>query len=247
MDRELALRLRRLGVLDEADAMGSCVREALELLIESEDHPYSRFRWSLTSDEDGLLTINAVPPEEETGWTPWERWRRGSDGPEREAWVADGISNEWTLLSAGDLAPRGILDGMDLPARLERARVPEALAASGIDVATDILEPLDAGAEARYRQYRWVVIPHHTVPGPVVYAIPAMHRSDVDPWESWYAGVAGGAPIHHVHFTAPRPECTGRWREGVDAPDRPPEVCGVDWYWYASDVRPALAPIEARS
>jgi len=58
-----------------------------------------------------------------------------------------------------------------------------------------------------------------------------MNRSDEWPWESWYTD--GTTPlIHHVHFTRQTPQATRSWKEYPGAPQRPPEIFGVAWYWF---------------
>jgi len=111
-------------------------------------------------------------------------------------------------------------------------RVDEAAAYLGFDAHATLVVPLREDGQRVYSEYRWVVIPHWLAKdGPVIYALPPMHRADIWPWESWYRDGAG-ALIHHVHYAAPHPRCTATWRESPGAPQRPPEIFGVTWHWY---------------
>ena len=233
---ELASAARALG-FDSDDTFGA--------LLTAADSPYRAFRWSVGKDRDGGPVIHALPPEEEVGWTPWERWCGGDDGPRHESWVKGGSLSayRWHRLeeNASDLQPRLTRPGRDLSARLGLARVDAGFAAIGVDVQTEVIGTIGV-AEARYLQYRWAVIPHWIADdGPVVYAIPPLDRAADWPWESWYRELADDV-IHHVHYTAPREGCPNQWREEIGAPQRPPEILGLDWWWgAAADATPAMA------
>ena len=209
------------------------------------ESPYRTFRWSVGKDRDGVPVIHALPPEEELGWTAWERWCRGADGPRHESWaVGDRLSGyRWHRLGEdeSDLRPRLTRPCHDLGARLALARVDVGFAAIGVDVQTDVIHRVGA-SEGRYLRYRWAVIPHWIADdGPVVYAIPPLDRAADWPWESWYREGSDDV-IHHIHYTAPREGCPNRWREEKGAPQRPPEILGRDWWWgAAADATPAMS------
>jgi len=75
----------------------------------------------------------------------------------------------------------------------------------------------------------------------VIYILPPMNRSDEWPWESWYTD-GKVKLIHHVHFTKENKLTRGLWREYPGAPQRPPEIFGVNWYWYDDeDLKPTMA------
>jgi hypothetical protein len=125
---------------------------------------------------------------------------------------------------------------------IARARVDEAATVISLDLRCAFFDAMTDLACRQYRRYRWVVIPHALAANfPVIYALPPMHMADECPWESWYT-TDGLRVIHHVHFTKPNERATGQWRERDGAPQRPPEVCGVDWYWYDDpSMTPSLA------
>lgn len=247
---DLLISLRRSGVLDAADSLGIDPASTFLPLTDSSHHHYARYRWSVSLDGADGPMIHALPPEEEVGWTAWERWAAAAGGTEHRSWVraeaADGDANRtgWVTLDTDptDLAPRELHPPADLRDRLDRARVFAAGRIVGLDVEREILGPLDARADERYRTYRWVVIPHAlAADGPVIYACPPVARSDDWPWESWYIDSPGGSLIHHVHYTAEQAGCTARWREPVGAPQRPAEILDVTWWWYDDpQARPAM-------
>lgn len=250
-DHHFLASLSRLGILAAASELGLEVHDAIRSLATAIDHPYRSYRWSTAVDEHGRLTIHARPPEEETGWTPWERWVRHPDGhAQRQEWVAFPTSpsspgKPWLLRggSGGELVPRHAgRSNKTLTQLLEDARVPEAAEVLGLDFAGTFAAIERNPCAVNYRQFRWAVIPHYLgADQPVIYALPPMDRSDVWPWESWY-GDGSGPLIHHVHFTKANEKTTGEWQELPDAPQRPPEVFGVRWFWYdAPSMRPALA------
>ncbi len=252
-DIALLLALRHAGVLEASRDLGIDASRTFLPLIETRHHHYGRYRWSVSLDGADGPMIHARPPEEETGWTPWERWSAGDGGPEHRSWIRDpgngttGSStspDSWVLLDEdpGDHRPRQLLPPADLASQLERARVVAAGRYIGLDVSAAILDPMGERANQRYTNYRWVVIPHWlAADGPVLYACPPATTSDAWPWESWYVQRSGGPIVHHVHYTAARPGCTGRWREPLGAPQRPPEILDVTWWWYDDpEVRPAM-------
>lgn len=249
-DLDLLVSLRRSGVLDAAVSLGIDPASTFLPLTESSHHHYPRYRWSVSMHGGDGPMIHALPPEEEVGWTPWERWAGGVDGPQHRSWVraesaaGDSSRSGWVTLDTdpGDLAPVALLPPIDLRDQLHRARVFPAGVMIGLDVERDILGAMDARSTERYRTYRWAVIPHAlAADGPVIYACPPLARSDEWPWESWYVDSPGGPVIHHVHYTAERAGCTGRWREPIGAPQRPAEILDVTWWWYDDmRIRPAM-------
>jgi hypothetical protein len=246
-DHHFLALLSRLGVLAAARSMGSEVEASILSLTTSLDHPYRSYRWSTAVDEHGRCTIHARPPEEETGWTPWERWVLDPNGkPVRQEWVV--------FPARGAPAPRMLTDPENnrLSARhagrshksllhlLHDARIPDAAAVLDLDFAKVFGSLENHPAAETYRLFRWTVIPHYLGADlPVIYALPPMDRADVWPWESWYRA---GDLLHHVHLTKPNKRTTGEWQEMPEAPQRPPEIFGVCWFWYDDPcMHPALA------
>lgn len=202
--------------------------------------PYDRYRWSMTLDAAGLPIIHALPPEEEMGWTPWERWQKNDGETIHSHWVQfpiqtpddRGVVHWYSIDETTGLMPRFATPPDSLEEQLRRARADVAADWLGLDFEATFLKPLSPQVERSYRDFRWVVIPHVlAADGPVIYALPPVGRSDDLPWESWYTD--GTTPrIHHVHYTARKPETTGEWSERVDAPQRPPEIYDHLWYWH---------------
>lgn len=256
MEDGFATTLRQRDVLDAVGDLGIDVDTFLAPLVGRTDHPYRRYRWSAALGEAFAPVVHAVPPEEEMGWTPWERWTAADGEPRRHCWVAapdtDCAQWRWRVVDsgdAGDLRPRFARHRHGLRDQLHAARADAAFAVIGVDLDA-LVGSLDDEALRRYEAYRWAVIPHFSVgDGPVVYALPPAARSDEQPWESWYRDeTQGGAVVHHVHYTAERPGCIGPWSEPPGAPQRPPEVLGNTWYWSdAPGVLPAMATPAGRA
>lgn len=256
MEDGFATTLRQRGVLQAVDELGMDVDTFMAPLVGRTDHPYRRYRWSAALGEGFAPVVHAVPPEEEVGWTPWERWTAIDGAPRRHCWVAAPDTEcaqwRWRVVDqgdAGDLRPRFARHGRGLRDQMHAARADAAFAVIGVGVDV-LIASLDEEAVRRYEGYRWVVVPHFlAADGPVVYALPPAARSDEQPWESWYSdGTPGGPVIHHVHYTADRPGCSGPWWEPPGAPQRPPEVLGNAWYWYEdSQVTPAMATSGGRA
>lgn len=248
---DLLTTLGAAGVLEAAGLLGIDVERVLAPLDRTVDHPYRHYRWCVGRDGESPV-IHSLPPEEEMGWTPWERWTRG---PRRASLVlyplrtpapSNGIPR-WYPLDDTGLAPRFARPSRDLEDTLNRARIEVAASILGLNLRKDFLQPLRSSAREIYRQYRWAVIPHIlAADGPVIYALPPRHRAHEWPWESWYT--EGDVPcIHHVHFTARTSRTTGAWREYPGAPQRPPEIFGTDWYWYDdTSMTPALAQTQSK-
>jgi len=241
--------LRNAKVMDACKEMGIDFDEVFAPMATGVKHPYHRYRWSVTRDEKGNPVIHALPPEEEMGWTPWERWSIKDGKPVRTDWVQfpiqqpveRGVIHWYILNQSGDLTPRYMKSCKDLEAQLRLARVDVAADWLGLDFQKIFVESLSAQSQEKYRQFRWVVIPHVlAADGPVIYALPPMHKSDDWPWHSWYTD--GKTPrILHIHYTAQKPRTTGSWSENPGAPQRPPEIYGHIWYWYDDpEIIPAL-------
>ena len=240
IDFDFVTRLSSLGVLSAAKEIGLDAESVLMPLAKRVDHPYRRYRWSVDYAPDGSLMINALPPEAEMGWTPWERWWNDGQQLRHESWVLYPLKNPTTAGTArwyqlpkpAGLSPVFAESAADLESQLRLARVDVAAKVLNFDFKQVLLEPLSEQGQARYRACRWVVMPH--ILGndmPVIYLLPPMNRSDSWPWESWYTD--GKVPlIHHVHYTAKTPLTTGLWRIFPGASQRPAEIFGRDWYWY---------------
>lgn len=231
----LAERLRNGGVLDAFLAMGIDPGAVIEALVATRHH-YERYRWSVALGDGFRAVVHAVPPEEELGWTPWERWVVNEAGrASRECWIAappnGGRRMGWQCLSderTAGLEPLFTGDNEALRTRFDLIGVSDALTVLGID-RDEFLTSMEPG-RAGYSLCRWVVIPHFLADdGPVVYSIPSSRSADGWPWETWYS--ADGQIVHHVHLDQPRPGCTEEWSEPVGAPQRPPEVLGRTWFW----------------
>lgn len=249
-DTELLVeRLRDRGVLDAFAAMGIDPGVMIEALKATQHH-YDRYRWSVALGDGFRTVVHAVPPEEEVGWTPWERWIADDAGRvSRECWIAararNGYRMGWQRLD--DVRTEGLEPlfnaGNDgLRTRFDLIGVSDAFADLGID--RDEFLAVMAPAQVEYSLCRWVVIPHFLADdGPVVYSIPSSRNADGWPWETWYA--AGGRLLHHVHVKQPQSGCEEEWSEPVGAPQRPPDVLGRTWFWGDSDlVEPVRATLK---
>lgn len=228
-------RLTDGGVLDAFAAMGIDPAAMADTLLATQHH-YQRYRWSAALGDGFRTVVHAVPPEEELGWTPWERWLVDEAGRgSRECWIAAssdrGRRMGWQRLSdprAAGLQPLFTGGNDDLRTRFDLIGVSDALTVLGIDC-DEFLALLEPG-RAGYSLCRWVVVPHFLADdGPVVYSIPSSGSADGWPWETWYLG--DGHLVHHVHRDHPQTGCDAEWSEPVGAPQRPPEVLGRTWFW----------------
>lgn len=242
--------LRLTGVFDAAKRIGLDAEKYLIPLAAGTHHTYRRYRWSVGHHESGGIMISALPPEEEAGWTPWERWYKDDDGMvRREAWVMyplrdpspNGVAR-WYKLEADGLAPRYLKKPRGLREQLALARVDEAARVLGFDAEEVLVQPLSSRAMLYYQQCRWVVIPHILGgDGPVIYILPPANRFDEWPWESWYTD-GKIKLIHHVHYTRENGKTIGSWQEFQGAPQRPPEIFDLVWYWYDDTaLKPTMA------
>jgi len=240
VDNDFLSTLSAAGIFDAARQIGLDAKVYLAPLASRSNHSYRRYRWSVGYHSNGGVMISALPPEEEMGWTPWERWYKDDNGLVRkESWVMYPLRNptsegvaRWYILDENDLTPRFLHKPSSLKDQMRLARIYEAAAILGFDPDEILIKPLSKGGRKYYEQCRWAVIPHILgCDGPVIYILPPMNRSDEWPWESWYSD--GKTPlIHHTHYTRQRPETTKSWKEYPGAPQRPPEIFGVVWYWY---------------
>lgn len=250
IDVDFMAVLSGAGIFQAAEQLGLDANSYLVPLGQLASHPYRRYRWSVGYHENGGPMISALPPEEEMGWTPWERWYKDSNGVTRkESWVLYPLKNasssgvaRWYKLEDDGLAPRFLSKPSSLEEILGRARINDAATVLGFDANEVLIKPLTAKGRKYYEQCRWVVIPHILgEDGPVIYILPPMNNSGQWPWESWYSD--GKTPlIHHPHFTSKTSVTTQKWREYPGAPQRPPEIFGVDWYWYNdASLQPTMA------
>lgn len=256
VDNDFLSTLSSAGIFDAANQIGLDANAYLTPLAYKTNHPYRRYRWSTGYHANGGVMISALPPEEEAGWTPWERWYKDEKGVARkESWVMyplknptpDGVAH-WYVLEENDLTPRYLNKPATLEDQLRLARIYEAAAILGFDATEMLIKPLSEKGRKYYEQCRWVVIPHILgCDDPVIYILPPMNRSDDRPWESWYTD-GKVKLIHHVHFTKENKLTRGLWREYPGAPQRPPEIFGVNWYWYNDeDLKPTMADFQQTS
>jgi hypothetical protein len=253
LDPEFLSMLSSAGIFDAAHCIGLDVDRYLLPLACSVNHSYRRYRWSVGYHNSGAVMINALPPEEESGWTPWERWYKDDQGfTRKESWVMYPLKNQeppgiarWYKLYETDLMPRYLKRPSGLKNKLRQARIYEASTTIGFDADEILIRPLSEKGQLYYQQCRWVVIPHIlSGDGPVIYILPPMNRSDEWPWESWYTD-GKVKLIHHVHFTKENKDTKGLWKEYPGAPQRPPEIFGVNWYWYDDkDLKPTMADFQ---
>lgn len=90
----------------------------------------------------------------------------------------------------------------------------------------------------KYSNFNWYLLPHHRVEY-VLYSVPPKKDLEILPWESWY--IDEGKETHHVHFGTKKNEDDFDWIQKEWTPERPDEVIGKTWYWYAdSDITPVL-------
>jgi hypothetical protein len=240
LESEFLALLSSAGIFDVARQIGLDANKYLVPLTGLSNHSYRRYRWSIGYHQNGGVMINALPPEEESGWTPWERWYKDDQGVTRkESWVMYPLINpnptgiaKWYRLEDNDLFPWHLGRETGLENKLRRARIFEAANILGFDAYKILIKPLSKKGKLYYQQCRWTVIPHILGnDGPVIYVLPPMNRSDDWPWESWYTD-GKVKLIHHVHFTQKKKNTNGSWKEHAGAPQRPPEIFGVTWYWY---------------
>lgn len=248
---DFAKVLDRAGIREAAREIGMNADEVFGPLVERSNHPYRSYRWSVSYAETGGPLIQALPPEEEMGWTPWEEWLALDGQPLRRAMVlfplektTRGVPLWWCLESSRtELQPRRAQPPKTLADLFRRDRVIEAAKVTGFDAEKLLLKPMTPEAEAIYLQMRWSVAPHRLAADlPVIQCLPSRERAHEWPWETWYTD--GKTPlIHHVHFSAPNSRTESKpWSEGVGAPQRPVELFGTQWHWYDDPkMTPALA------
>jgi hypothetical protein len=243
--------LQEAGIPEAAKEIGIDYHQVFATLTANKQHPYSLYRWSVSHDAAGGPLIQALPPEEEMGWTPWEEWFRLGNKPVRRAMVLYPVRDMtrrvprwWSLEESHTrLAPRCATPAKTLEELFHRNRIFEAAAAVGFDAQKAILDPLSRRAKDLYLRMRWSVTPHRLAADlPVVQCVPPKDRMDQWPWETWYTD-GKTALIHHVHYTKPNQRTEPKaWREGRGAPQRPAELIGVDWYWCNEEsMDPALS------
>jgi hypothetical protein len=252
LDSEFLTTLSSAGIFDAARQIGLDANKYLVPLAVHSNHPYRRYRWSVGYHPNGGLMISALPPEEESGWTPWERWYKDFQGVTRkESWVMYPLKTltnsdkaSWYKLEENDLFPWHLKKEFGLENKLHRTRIFEAADVIGFDADMTLIKPLSKKGKLYYQQCRWTVIPHIlSDDGPVIYILPPMNRSDDWPWESWYTD-GKTKLIHHVHFTEKKKNTKGSWKEFPGAPQRPPEIFGVNWYWYNDKkLRPTMTEL----
>jgi hypothetical protein len=243
-------RLRVAGIWDVAADIGLDADAVFLPLTERADHPYRLYRWSVSYAETGAPLIQALPPEEEMGWMPWEEWLRLDGRPVRRAMALFPVKDMkrkvprwWCLERSEDLTPRRATPPPTMEALFERDRIFEAASAAGFDAARTLLAPLSPAARQAYLRMRWSLAPHRLAADlPVIQCLPPADKMDEWPWETWYTD--GTVPlIHHVHVTKPNARTEPEsWRERNGAPQRPAELFGRRWYWYNDeDMKPAMA------
>lgn len=247
---DMASYLRRAGVWEVAAEIGLDADAVFRPLARRADHPYRLYRWSVSYAETGGPLIQALPPEEEMGWMPWEEWLAIDGKPVRRSMVLYPVREMkariplwWCLETSRDLTPRRATPAPSLEALFRRDRIIEAAEVLGMDAVKTLLEPLSAAAEHVYRQMRWTVAPHRLAADlPVIQCLPPAGKGHEWPWETWYTD--GKVPlIHHVHYAVPNDRThPSPWRERDGAPQRPAELFGVEWHWYNDrNMAPALA------
>lgn len=246
--------LRQAGVPEAAREIGLDFQRVFALMAVEARQPYRHYRWSVSYAETGGPLIQALPPEEEMGWTPWEEWLAREGKPLRRAMVlyplremTRKVPRWWSLeQSETHLSPRCAEPARTLEELFRRNRVFEAAEAVGFDARRVILDPLSTRAREIYLQMRWPVAPHRLAADlPVIQCLPPRERAHEWPWESWYTD--GKSPLlHHVHYSRSNPRTEAKsWRERDGAPQRPAELLGGDWYWYNDEsMTPALAKAE---
>lgn len=253
IDHAFLSMLSMSGVFDAARQIGLDADQYLKPLAQRVDHNYRHYRWSVSYHKDGGIMISAMPPEEETGWTPWERWYKNAQGiTSKESWVMYPLKNptpngiaQWYTLDEQDLMPRYLIKQKSLEDKLRLARIYDAASILGFNVTDKLIKPLSQKGREYYEQCRWVIIPH--ILGrdyPVIYILPPMNHADIWPWESWYTD-GKTALIHHVHYTQQQPKASKTWKEYPGAPQRPPEIFGVVWYWNDDlQLKPSMADMK---
>ncbi|GAA5509176.1 GH116 family glycosyl-hydrolase [Novipirellula caenicola] len=240
VDDEILPILRKAGVPEACEELGINFSDTFGRLNATPNHPYRLYRWSVSQGENGDPVINALPPEEEMGWTPWEWWTIENGKPvhlEKVQFpvkepIQRGIVRWYTLDSSDDLTPRFLREAADLETYLRQARIDVGSEWLGLDFKKVFIDSLTDETKERYRKMRWAIVPHVlAADGPVVCALPREGRFDVDPYECWYTD--GKTPqIHHLHYTQKTPKTTGTWLEHRGTPQRSPEVLGRVWHWY---------------
>ncbi len=248
VDDEILPILRKAGVVEACEVLGIDFDDTFGRLATTTNHPYRLYRWSVSHGENGNPVIYALPPEEETGWTPWECWTLENDHPVHKdkvqfpikGPVERGIVRWYTLDSSSDLTPRFLRDAPDLESYLRLARVDAGAQWLGLDFKKVFIDSLSQNAKDRYRNMRWALVPHVlAADGPVICALPREGRFEDDPYECWYTDGTISV-IHHLHYTAKTPKTTGVWREKRAAPQRSPEVVGRVWHRYDE---PSMTPV----
>jgi len=251
-ETDLTAVLRQAGVWDVAGEIGLDADSIFLPLAGRRDHPYHSYRWSVSYAETGGPLIQALPPEEETGWMPWEEWLALDGKPVRRAMVlypvgqmTCNVPHWWCLEESHDLTPRRATPPKTMDELFRRDRISEAAKVTGFDAGKTLLAPLSPQAKAIYLHMRWSVAPHRLAADlPVIQCLPPADKLQEWPWETWYTD--GKTPlIHHVHLTVPTKRTNpASWRERAGAPQRPAELLDRKWYWYDDpEMTPALAGI----
>ncbi|MCX6925023.1 MAG: hypothetical protein NT154_17695 [Verrucomicrobia bacterium] len=247
---DFAMVLSRAGVWEASQEIGLDSERVFRPLAQRTNHPYRSYRWSVSYAETGGPLIQALPPEEEMGWMPWEEWLALEGKPVRRAMVlypvremTRRVPRWWCLEKSHDLTPRRVAPPPTLEALFRRDRIFEAARVVKFDVDKTLLAPLSPRARQIYLGMRWSIAPHRLAADlPVIQCLPPADKRREWPWETWYTD--GKTPlIHHVHLTVPNNRTEPKsWRERDGAPQRPAELFGANWYWYNDlNMAPALA------
>lgn len=119
--------------------------------------------------------------------------------------------------------------------------VPDFLGLIGVDFKLNFSRVISESTvfEDPYRNSKWEIIPHSTIPFGVLHCYPREIESSKVVWEEWF--LLNSEIHHHILSNHPFDDEQGVWMADPDDSDHPVEVLGQSWHYQNSkDLRPSL-------